>query len=278
MKLPADLIEAVADRDAILFVGAGVSMSAGLPSWAGLIRDLAPGLGYDEDVFLTLGDNLSLAEYFELETGSIGPLRSRLDAEWHGSERRSAVQNSAVHRLIAELDFSLIYTTNYDRYLEWTHEDNGKNYKKISGVSDLGNCAQVRTQIVKFHGDFDSDDSLVLTESSFFRRMDFKGALDLKLQGDMLGRTILFIGYSVSDLNIRLLLFRLNQLWKEAGDPAGRANSYLFMTRPNPIQQRLWRSRGVVPLVAEQDDAGEATRRLLEDLLEQVKARNVAGL
>jgi hypothetical protein len=73
----------IAPSETILFVGAGLSMHLGLPSWAGLIGKLGEELNFDVDIFRGLGSPLALAEYYQLEKGSIGPLRSLLDVEWH---------------------------------------------------------------------------------------------------------------------------------------------------------------------------------------------------
>lgn len=68
------------------------------------------------------------------------------------------------------------------------------------------------TQIVKFHGTFNDDASLVLTESNYFERLQFESAIDIKLRADMLGRSLLFVGYSLTDVNVRYLLYKLHKL------------------------------------------------------------------
>jgi hypothetical protein len=68
------------------------------------------------------------------------------------------------------------------------------------------------TQVVKFHGTFDDDASLVLTESSYFERLNFETAIDIRLQSDMLGKSLLFIGYGLSDIDIRYLLYKVHKL------------------------------------------------------------------
>ena len=42
-----DLVTAIRNRQAILFAGAGVSMTVGLPSWRTLIDHMGEELGYD---------------------------------------------------------------------------------------------------------------------------------------------------------------------------------------------------------------------------------------
>jgi hypothetical protein len=57
-----------------------------------------------------------LAEFYRREQGVIGPLRSWLDRNWKLASER--VAGSPLHKLIVELGFPAIYTTNYDRNLE----------------------------------------------------------------------------------------------------------------------------------------------------------------
>ena len=50
------------------------------------------------------------------------------------------------------------------------------------------------TRILKLHGDLDNENSLVLTETSYFERLPFESPVDIKLRSDTLGKSILFIG------------------------------------------------------------------------------------
>jgi hypothetical protein len=112
-----ELAAAVRAGTALLFVGTGVSMNLRIPSWPELTAHVADRLGYDADAFRALGGDHTLAEFYTLEAGSIGPLRSWMDVDWH-RDAAEKVSRSAVHRLIVRLGFLVIYTTNYVRYLE----------------------------------------------------------------------------------------------------------------------------------------------------------------
>jgi hypothetical protein len=260
-----ELVNAVRAGNALLFVGAGVSMNLGVPSWAELTAHVAERLGRDPDEFRGLGDPQTLAEYYALESGSIGPLRSWMDVEWH-RDAAERVRRSAVHRLIVRLAFPVIYTTNYDRYLELAHDAFGVRYAKVSNLGGVAAAEPGVTQIVKFHGDFEDDASIVLTESSHFDRLALDGPLDLKLRADLLGRVALFVGYSVSDVTVRYLLYRLHKLWAGSAYEQSRPRVYVFLGRPNPVQARVLASWGIVPLVADGEDVGEGLRLLLERL------------
>jgi hypothetical protein len=260
-----ELADAVRARTALLFVGAGVSMNLGIPSWAELTAHMAARLGYDPAAFARLGDPQTLAEFFALEAGSLGPLRSWMDVEWH-RDAEQKVRASEVHRRIVGLGFPVIYTTNYDRYLELAHEAHGAPYTKVANIGDLGRVQPGVTEIVKLHGDFEDDGSIVLTESSHFDRLTLDGPFDLKLRTDLLGRTALFVGYSLSDVSIRYLLYRLHRLWRGSAYEKSRPRAYVYLGDPNPVQARVLESWGIVPLVSEAPDIGEGLLSLLHRL------------
>jgi len=97
----------------ILFAGAGISRNFGLPEWHELIAHLANELGYDPKIFNTYGTHLSLAEYYKQKQGSLGPLRSWMDREWHRPV--IAVRSSELHTMTPQGTFLRISSSNYDR-------------------------------------------------------------------------------------------------------------------------------------------------------------------
>jgi len=259
-----ELLAALKKRKVILFVGAGVSNCLGLPSWDELIRSMAKDLGFDPDIFVRLGNHMTLAEYYVVRK-KIEPLRNQMDVEWHKPSIKIA--DSEIHKKIVELGFPIIYTTNYDRWLERAFEYYGKPYTKIVQIDDIARIKEGVTQIIKFHGDFDDDRSLVLTESSYYDRLDFESPLDIKLRSDILGHSVLYIGYGLRDLNIRFLLFRLSRLWLKANGSKNRPTSYLFMSRPNPIEESILKRWGITPLTIDEDNPEEALDIFLTNLL-----------
>lgn len=262
------LLEAYKQNNVILFVGAGLSMGLGIPSWNQLIEKIASDLGYDPEIYSTFGDNLALAEYYRLKNGNLGKLRSWMDRNWHSNDIK--IDESKIHEIIANANFPLIYTTNYDRWIENAFDEYNQEYHKIINVGDLTKTDTTTTQIIKFHGDFDDDHSIVLDETSYFKRLEFETPLDIKLRSDILGKTVLFIGYSLSDVNIRLLFYKLTQMWKNNGQGNPQPNSYIFSPQPNPIQEEILKQWGISMLSSEIDHPGEA----LVDFMAKVTGEN----
>lgn len=257
------LKESIRTGNTILFVGAGISASVGLPDWETLMEHLANQLGYESKVFRQYGDNLDLAEYYRQEK-SFGKLQSWMKKKWDVEEEK--IRNSEIYEAITKLNFPIIYTTNYDRCLEKAMDIWGKKYKTIIDVKDMANLEPDIVQIVKFHGDVMDKDSIVLSESQYFDRLNFETSLDIKLRADMLGKSILFVGYSLSDINIRMMLYKLKQLW-EKSETESRPKSYIFLLKKNPIQEKILRSIGVEPVYSVEHGKKEAIVSFLKKLL-----------
>lgn len=257
----------IRDRKVILFVGSGLSSPLGLPSWKQLIQHMAEDLGFDPDVLVGPGaDFLQVAEFYKLRKGTIGDLRSWMDRNWSVSDEK--LRESRVHKQIVDLGFPLIYTTNYDNNLERAFQLHGQQVSKIASVVDIADAKGDRPHVVKFHGDFSDDNSLVITETDYFERLEFESPLDLRLRSDVLGRTILFVGYSLKDLNLRLLLYKLKRTWDDTAYAKRRPRSFIFLVRPDAVQEGVLESRGVSPIVSDALDPKDALPQFFDRLLD----------
>jgi len=224
-------------------------------------------LEFDPMVFKAHGGLPELAEYYRLKKTSLGHLRSWMDRSWHKNEER--VDSSDIHRAIVDLQFQIIYTTNYDRWLEIAFQRRGKSFVKIANVGDFTKIRDGVPQIVKLHGDFEDDASLVLTETSYFERLAFESPLDIKLRSDSIGRPLLFIGYGFSDMNIRYLQYKLDRMWSNSAYSSSRPKSFMFLARPNPVQEAILDQRGILPVVSESDDPAQGLTAFLKRLVRE---------
>jgi hypothetical protein len=259
------LVRQIEARRVILFVGSGISAGLGLPTWEEFIGRLGPDVGFEPDAFLALSNDFrSLAEFYRLEQGSLEALSRKMTDDWQVSD--DALRSSQAHQLIVRLNFPIVYTTNYDPLLERAYRLAGRSFNKIVNARDIA-CSDTRLPtIVKFHGDLADLGSMVLAETDYMRRLSFDHPLDMKLAADAFGAALLFIGYSVSDINLRVLLYRLRGIWWDSGCEEARPRSYVLMTKANRVQERILDSWGVTPLIAADGNETKAVAVFLERL------------
>jgi len=239
-------------------------MALKLPSYSALIREIGSHLGFDGPIFEGMGDYLTLAEYYHLEKGGLKELQRHLQSQWDAPEKEVAA--SPVHQAIVELGCNVIYTTNFDSFLERAHRAKDRKYKRILSIRDMVSVDEDAVHIVKLHGDLTKPSGMVFTETSYFERLSFESPLDVKLRADALGKSLLFIGYSLADINIRYLMFRLQRQWESEPDFDLRPKSYVFLARPNPVQSTVLKSRGVEAIVADSTDATASLAKFLTEL------------
>lgn len=254
------------DRKLIPFIGAGLSVPLGLPSLSELLDIIAEQLDYDPEVFKLSGTDRQLAEYYVVMKGSIGPLRSEMDRRFNPTDE--AIMSSRAHNAVVEMDLPLIYTTNYDRIIERAFELRKVKTHTIANIDDIVMLPSDKTtQIVKFHGSFSDDASLVLTESSYFDRIEFQSAIDIRLRADILGRCLLFIGYGLNDINIRYMLYKLHKLRQQAKIETNLPSAYLVTFGAGEIQRTLLAQWDVTVVDLDPTNRTDSMAAFLEELV-----------
>lgn len=190
--------------EAALFVGAGVSRSAGFVDWKALLTDVAIELDLD------IGkehDLLALAQYHVNGHGSRGELNQQLlDAFVRDAER------TEVHEVLARLPIDTVWTTNYDRLLEKAYEESGQTVEVKLSIQNLAQARRGRdVTIYKMHGCVTQPHDAVLTKQDYEIYDQSRRLFTDSLKGDFIEKTLLFLGFSFSDPNVERILAKVRE-------------------------------------------------------------------
>jgi hypothetical protein len=206
-SLPQQLVDEVQRGNVALFVGAGLSMGAGLPGWADLIEPLAEQCGCEGD------DLLKIAQAYEDAIGRVA-LITHLQRELSSV----GVEPTANHALLTRLPIEVVVTTNFDNLLERAYHrvepgsPGRRQTRTFVEDKDLPYTDATAVRLVKFHGCLDRPGTIVITEQDYHTIHTSKALLIRQLEMWLVTKTFLFVGYSVSDPDFRQVYDRLSDM------------------------------------------------------------------
>ena len=190
------------------FIGAGLSIPAGFCSWKELLREPAKEIGLNVE---KENDLVSLAQYY-----ANSKKRTSIDdlIKVQFSQLLKPTDN---HKLLSQLPISTFWTTNYDKLIEKALEDNMKKpYVKTTDEQLRGTNHDFDAIVYKLHGDVETPEDAVLTRSDYEEFGYNKRKLFREvLEGDLLTKTFLFLGFSFEDPNFNYVIGRLRVLLDE---------------------------------------------------------------
>jgi hypothetical protein len=223
---PAELLEAIKDNRCAAFVGAGLSMRAGYPSWPGLLKHLVQrgkenGVVTDDrakEFEAHIGnpnDYLMVAEELS-DTLGIGLFREEL-AKIFEEER----DPTDAHLALMKIPFRMWLTTNYDRLLENAHAQvRGRGlvgYKYDKPGDFLEKLWNKKFFLLKAHGTAEERESMVITRKDYrtivYRSPGYRSALETIFNTN----AVLFLGASMNDPELDLLLSFLHDAFQGGG-------------------------------------------------------------
>lgn len=216
-----------------VFFGAGVSFPSGMPSWGGLLKQLAEKAGFSEQERKALAelDYLDQPTLIEEKMGHEA-LRPAIAAAVSGG------QYTPVHTILAELQCPTA-TTNYDELFERSAGGNVARLPWDSSVVSEGPAAA--RYLTKLHGCVSHPQSIVLTRKDYMRYREGREALRGVIHDLLLTTHIVFIGFSMTDDNLHLIIDETRRcLETKAGeDPEGEFGTILSLL-DNEMFRQLW--------------------------------------
>jgi hypothetical protein len=273
MTCPYDLRRLYHERRVIPFIGAGASMSVSWdggskrgPAWEKMVDQAAKLLGTNEPNLLRLrGTDLQILEYFKIVKGGLAPLTNWLSYEF-ASATDEDILASPIHAELVQLErCGIYYTTNYDDFIERALRKSGRRTQITSSELNISHDRSI-VEVVKFHGDFNTPDQMVLSESHYMDRMRLESPMDFKLRADILGRAVLFIGYSFRDPNVDYIFHIVNRLFRDLPDSASGRRAYIILPEPSEFERRLFRNRNIEVIPAGGRDVAQEVATILQEM------------
>ena len=208
-----------ASSEPILFAGAGVSMLAGLPSWAQLLRQMAESVRSLDALTanhmtqsVAKSNLVKAADYFWL-TDEV------LEADKHATIKALlGTYDSEPLVPLASLPFKGAITTNFDRsFLDAI----ASAKKQVPRDYRLGDASfsqalwETELYVARIHGCIEVPESMVLSETQFSRLLENDKYIDL-LTNAFLRKSVLFLGFSFYDPAIKYVLEQIEKRYGTA--------------------------------------------------------------
>lgn len=206
----------------IIFVGAGVSQNVdGMPSWYSLVNAMANAIGYSKcdscrhkddycEKECKLKDEYSNDEFLKIPQyvyNQSPELYNKILAE----QIKEVFVDAPLSKLIFKINPAHIITTNYDTLLEMSTSDLREQYQVIVTDRDLLDTTKNK-YIIKMHGDLHDISTIVLKEQDYLNYSQERVLIELFIKSLLTDHTVLFLGYSLNDYNIKQIISWLNHM------------------------------------------------------------------
>lgn len=246
--IPIELLDAFKKNKAGIYIGAGVSVGAGLPSWEGLLRAMIEftesvsvlssskerdlkELATDSDKFLLLAEEIKEIlgpDFFKFISLTF---------------KEHAPPPGDLHKEIVKIPAKFTITTNYDNLLERAYavvfSDIPNTYTFRDSSDIIYNLFNDRFFILKAHGDASkAHQGIILTEQDYrgilYKEPGYKSIVENLFASN----SILFIGSSLSDPELKLFLSYIHNAFHGSGP-----THYALMAEDNmnEVEMERWR-------------------------------------
>ncbi len=195
------LVERLLENGVVPFVGAGLSVAGGFPSWKDHLRQQGKTAGIDPD---RIERYLANGQY-ETVIEEIESIRGR---EVFAQEIRDVFSKTGdvvdITLRLSELFSDTLITTNYDRLLEQALDTGSAKIQLINSVDAMAKPDPSQITIYKLHGDIKSPQNCILGKNQYDEaygvdNLDMALPIPRLLRYYFINSSLLFVGCSLQN-------------------------------------------------------------------------------
>lgn len=261
---PKPFLEDLAEGNVFPIVGAGFSRNA-------KSEDNKPSLDWDElgryfaedIVDYKYNGAIDAISAFEYEYS-----RSKLIEKMYTALKIGSIHPDLAHKSFAKLPFQLVATTNFDYLLEESYTHLGNRFcRTVIDEEQLPiiNNDMRHLNLLKIHGNLSHPSRLIATEEDYDAFLTKFPMIATYITNLFISKTVLFIGYSVDDTDIR-------QIFQMIKDRLGKLKRRAYTIRINASIQEINRfaRRGIkvinIPITSNNINYNEVFSNIFEEL------------
>jgi hypothetical protein len=247
------------------FMGAGVSMSAGAPSWGQLLDGLV------SDAHLSGREKESLKGRNNLDQASILQSIFKERTKQGGTSFNETIAKRVeldryglAPAILASLGSREAITLNYDTLFETASADAGLPRTVIpDGVREKNSW------LLKLHGSVTDPESIVLTRDDYLGFNFSRNALSALAKATLMTQHLLFVGFGLEDDHFHEIIHDVRRALPEAVHETNGIATALMLSE-DPLGERIWSNQ--LSLVSMGRDMNGRTARALEIFLDYLVA------
>lgn len=253
-KFPNNFLDAIQAKECILFIGSGISVWSGLPTWKSLLEAMVEFMkdhGFSE---VELTEVQQLIEADELPTAaslSKTLMRPADFAEFIDSVfiTPSHAPHS-VHDLIVDLGPTSFITTNYDRLIEKAFDKvhNGQVLRVVNNNQTVEQARITKYGASQFvftpHGRAEHSDTIILATEDY-RSLRTRSATPETLRHLLVSRPVVYIGFGLQDPDFLLLKEEIAETYQ-----GGEREHFAIMPDVSDLQKRFWRDQYDINIIS----------------------------
>lgn len=196
------LIDFIKKQKPLLWVGAGLSISAGYPTLYRLADELWEEVGINNKPQISEPYQFIDELYRQYKGRTMSNALSKIIPTGRDSSFKPVEDSTASHDAIAQIAesnfLSAVFTTNYDELIETAlNKRNVKHQRQVLGKNQFIPESQGKLRLMKIHGDVTDYQTTILSGKSYDTFQEQYNFLFHQIDAFLQQRPVLFLGCSI---------------------------------------------------------------------------------